>query len=444
MKKRGLKIIGYFFSVMLLLTILSRIVNGALIPKVKIQKVGEQVITHKVSSEGVVTYKKQVSIATRSDLLVDTVEVTEGQNVEVDQLLYVINNSKLKQRIETLQREVEKMELQQIQASDEKSTETQKQQRSIERAQEAYNEAITYGDQQIARAASDLEVAKNKLAVVDRSKENVEEEIKQLEDTINDKQRVYEEAVSTKDKSVNDARRLMEQEADPTADSTVVDQTQKDIEEKQAELDDLRHLAQVNGEVKSTVTGVVTTIAVKAGELTTGGAVLLIADVTVGLRLNLQFSKDDQKYIIVGTDMSLSKAVATDKKNTEKIPDQKVISVTEDEEDPLLLNVVVDLPSEHIKIGETLHGEINVSSTKHEHCIPAEALHLGDGGSYYVYSVNTKNTVMGSEKTIKKIEVEVVDRNNQYVAITGINSEQEVVTETDKEIDEGTKVRVDE
>jgi hypothetical protein len=56
MRTKGIKIIGFFFLGILLLTVLSRALNGVLIPKIKVKKVSEQVITHRPTSEGVITY----------------------------------------------------------------------------------------------------------------------------------------------------------------------------------------------------------------------------------------------------------------------------------------------------------------------------------------------------------------------------------------------------
>lgn len=444
MRKKGIKFIGYFFTIMLALTLISRMVNATLTPKVKIQKVSEQVITHESTSEGVVTYKRQVSMTSLPDLFVDTLEVTEGQKVEHDQLLYTLNLTKISEKIQALEREIEKLALQNEQYLSEINTEYDKKQRNIQRATEAHNEAISFGDQQVAKAAKELEIAINELKQLDTTKENDEENRKQLETIVAEKQKIYDEAVETKEKTVNESRRMMEQAADPSSTSTMISQTQKNIEEKQIELEQLKQLQQLRGEIKANLAGVITNISIKSGGVTTNEAPLLLADIGAGLRLNLQFQKEDQKYIVLGTEVSISKLVEKTEKVTTKIPKQKIVSITDNEEEPTMLNVIVDIPSEGIDIGETLRAEINGSSKKYEHCIPIEALHLSEGNSYYVYFINTKNTVMGTETIIEKNEVEIVDKNSQYAAVTGIESGKKVVVAADKEIGEGTKVRVDE
>lgn len=443
MKKNGIKLVGFFLILMLLFTLISRAVSGALIPEVKVEKVAEQVITHRPSSVGVVTYKKEIGTTVFSDLFVDTLEVTEGQKIEQNQLLYTLNAGKIAEKIEALETEIEKLKLQNEQAASEESAENEKKQRNITRATEVYNEAVASSNAAINQALQALEAAQKNMNNLDTTAENYEERKEQLESTLEEKQTAYTQAVEDKSKNVNDARRALEEASDPTSVSTVTSQTQKDIDEKQKEVDKLARLQQQKGEIRSDIAGMVTTISVKAGGVTTNEAPLLIADTTAGLRLNLQFSKDDQKYLVVGNEVILSRFSTT---NTAagKIQNQKIISVTKNEEDDTMLDVVIDLPKEELEIGESLNAEIDVPSTAHEQCVPVEALHLEESNNYYVYAVKTKETVLGTEKVIEKKDVEVVDKNNQYAAVTGIDAGQEVVTETDKAIEDGAKVKINE
>lgn len=444
MRKKGIKIIGFFFLGILLLTVLSRALNGVLIPKVKVKKVSEQVITHRPTSEGVITYKKQLSMTMQPELFVDSLDVTEGQQVEKDQVLYTLNVAMLNEKIQAIEREIAKLVLQNEQAGSESAVEQEKRARSINRATEAYNEAVSAGDSAIARAVEELNTAQNNLSGIDKTKETYEEEKKQLEAALSEKQRSYEEALENKEKMVNEARRSLEQESDPTATTTTISQTQKDIEEKQQEVEKLKQLLQVDGKIKAALPGMVTAVSIKAGGLTTTEAPLLLADTTAGLRVVLQFQKEDQKYITLGTEVALSKIIESDGQQQSSLENQKIISVMEDSEDPNLLNVMIDIPVEGFQIGETLKAEINVPAKKYEQCVPIEALHIDEGNAYYVYCINTKETVLGTEKTIERVDVELIDKNNQYAAVKGIDSDKQVVTETDKEIAERTTVRINE
>ena len=372
-------------------------------------------------------------------MFVDSLEVTEGQKVEKEQVLYKLNLTKIDEKIQTLEREITKLTLQNEQTISENAAESEKRQRSINRATEAYQETIAAGKQAIAKALKELTAAQTDLTKLDKNKENYEEEKTQLEAKITEKQTVYDEAVENDAKSVNEARRLVEQEEDPVSTSTTIDQAQKDIDEKQTELERLRYLRQINGEIKADFSGMVTGVAIKTGGLTTNETPLLLVDDSVGLRLQLQFSKDDQKYLTLGAEVSLTKAM-----DGTKIDNQKILSITEDKENPEQLNVVLDVPKENIEIGETLQGEINVPAKKYEHCIPIEALHIDEADAYYVYAISQKETIMGSEKVIEKIPVVLLDKNTQYAAVTGLNSDKQIVTETDKEIKERTVVRVNE
>ncbi|KAF1296212.1 hypothetical protein BAU15_10525 [Enterococcus sp. JM4C] len=443
MKKKGLKIIGYFLLAMLVLTLLSRLVTSALTPKVKVGKVTEQFITHQPVAEGLVTYKQQQSLTMVSELFVDSVDVVEGQQVKKGQLLYRLNRQKIDEKVQAIEGEIAKLQLQNTQSANERAVEADKQQRAIQRAAQAHDEAIRYGNQVIQQAQEELQDSQNQLKALDKNKESYEEEKKQLEAAVTEKRKAYDEAIINKDKEVNEARRRMEETQDPVSEGTSIEQNQQDIDQKQRELNQLKRLQTANGEIKASLAGLVTHIGIKAGGLTTGEAPLLLADPRAGLRLQLSFLKEEQKYLTLGTEVRLARVVGNEE-GKEKLANQKITSITEDKEDPSLLNVLVDLPAEGIAIGETVKAEINVPATKYQECIPIEALKMESGNAYYVYSLATKDTVLGKEKVLEKIKVELLDKNTQFAAVTGINHGKEVVVSTDKEIGKGTTVRVNE
>jgi multidrug resistance efflux pump len=118
------------------------------------------------------------------ELFVDSLDVTEGQQVEKDQVLYTLNVAMLNEKIEAIEREIAKLVLQNEQAGSESAAEQEKRTRSINRATEAYNEAVSSGDSAIARAVEELNTAQNNLSGIDKTKENYEEEKNSLKQSL--------------------------------------------------------------------------------------------------------------------------------------------------------------------------------------------------------------------------------------------------------------------
>lgn len=75
-------------------------------------------------------------------------------------------------------------------------------------------------------------------------------------------------------------------------------------------------------------------------------------------------------------------------------------------------------------------------------CVPAEALHLMSGDQYYVNVAEKKSTILGEEWVVRQVSVELLEKNEKYAAVEGISSEQEIVTESSRTLEEGSRVKV--
>ena len=59
---------------------------------------------------------------------------------------------------------------------------------------------------------------------------------------------------------------------------------------------------------------------------------------------------------------------------------------------------------------------IRLSETEYDCCLPVSALHSDNGGDF-VYSVEERNTILGLQNIVRKVYVEVVERNNELAAL---------------------------
>ena len=85
---------------------------------------------------------------------------------------------------------------------------------------------------------------------------------------------------------------------------------------------------------------------------------------------------------------------------------------------------------------------IEKASKKYDTCVPLNVLH-SDGEKYYVYVINEKETILGTETAVDKVQVEILDKNNELAAIDGYFSwDQQFVLSSSKSLRDGDRIRV--
>lgn len=73
-------------------------------------------------------------------------------------------------------------------------------------------------------------------------------------------------------------------------------------------------------------------------------------------------------------------------------------------------------------------------------CVPLEALHLNTEG-YYVYVVETEETVLGEQLTARQFPVAVTAKDNAAAAVEGVQPGHEIVLSADRIMEDGRRVR---
>ena len=180
--------------------------------------------------------------------------------------------------------------------------------------------------------------------------------------------------------------------------------------------------------------GVVTAIETNAGQKTQGTADVMLADSGQNLTAVVTLSSDEESsYVSKDTVASVS---SSDGKSADNL---SIASIDTREADGTVL-VNIPLPQNEFLLGQLLSVELNSSSQKYDCCIPRSALNM-EGSSYFVFAVTAEETILGREYTAKKMEVNVLDKNRESVAVEGISSGQMIIVQSDKILSDGNKVR---
>ena len=391
------------------------------------------------------TYKNSNSNSGETDTTVsDSLEKT----VEEKQLAYdkaVTNLDGVEKDIEAdVQKEIKKAE----EASKDESgnsTLTQEDRQKIREQVNARPENVSLlqnANDQINTAKDALTEAENALSAYNEQQNNsssasYDEQLKTLYDDYKAKEEAYNEAVKQRQSTIQSANRTLEDAKAPENVDTATALTENDdLEEKQLAVDELQKVMDVNGKITAPSDGLITKVNVTTGETTTEDTAIRISDQSAGYKFTATLDKASAKYL------SKDDKVTLDLGNGTTVEGLTVQSIDVSAEDKNSYELTVSIPAKVKKLGSIATLKVEKASKKYDTCVPLGALH-SDGDKYYVYVINEKDTILGTETAVDKVQVDILDKNNEQAAIEGSFSwGQQFVLTSSKTLRNGDRVRL--
>lgn len=391
------------------------------------------------------TYKNSNSNSGETDTTVrDSLEKT----VEEKQLAYdkaVANLDGVEKDIEAdVQKEIKKAE----DGKDESGnpiTLTQEDKQKIREQVNARPENVSLlqnANDQINTTKDALEEAKNALSAYNEQQNNsssasYDEQLKTLYDNYKSKEEAYNEAVKQRQSTIQSADRTLEDAKAPENVDTATALTENDdLEEKQLAVDALQKVMDVNGKITAPSDGLITKVNVTTGETTTEDTAIRISDQSAGYKFTAILDKASAKYL------SKDDKVTLDLGNGTTVEGLTVQSIDVSAEDKNSYELTVSIPAKVKKLGSIATLKVEKASKKYDTCVPLGALH-SDGDKYYVYVINEKDTILGTETAVDKVQVDILDKNNEQAAIEGSFSwGQQFVLTSSKTLRNGDRVRL--
>lgn len=391
------------------------------------------------------TYKNSNSNSGETDTTVsDSLEKT----VEEKQLAYdkaVTNLDGVEKDIEAdVQKEIKKAE----EGTDESGnpiTLTQEDKQKIREQVNARPENVSLlqnANDEINKAKDALTEAENALSAYNEQQNNsssasYDEQLKTLYDDYKAKEEAYNEAVKQRQSTIQSANRTLEDAKAPENVDTATALTENDdLEEKQLAVDELQKVMDVNGKITAPSDGLITKVNVTTGETTTEDTAIRISDQSAGYKFTATLDKASAKYL------SKDDKVTLDLGNGTIVEGLKVQSIDVSAEDKNSYELTVSIPAKVKKLGSIATLKVEKASKKYDTCVPLGALH-SDGDKYYVYVINEKDTILGTETAVDKVQVDILDKNNEQAAIEGSFSwGQQFVLTSSKTLRNGDRVRL--
>jgi len=259
------------------------------------------------------------------------------------------------------------------------------------------------------------------------TKLTLEEAVQRAKETYNDAS--YAREVTLRQKM----REIAAAEVTSRADSTA-EIYELEIRQAKKQIEQLHTIKKQKGEIKAESDGTVSAIQIEVGSRTTDTAALLLTDAQRPCQFKFCITKEESKYI------HLMDTVAVKLNGQSSEMDVTVDYFTENTQGGY--DIVCLLPENVGQPGLSGSVKKSVQGEYHNLTLPVESVYE-ESGVYYIYTLNEKEGILGSEYYAEKIKVQVKDKNDRYAAIEAgtISADTKVIIYSTKELKQGQSVR---
>lgn len=266
---------------------------------------------------------------------------------------------------------------------------------------------------------------------------NYSSELKALLTNYEVKKQVYENALTDKEGTIIQKQRAIEDANSSMLSDHSLEIAAFDIEMMRQEIEKLETLKVNNGLVTAPIDGTVMRLVVATGEKTSDDIAVLLSDSTSGYSFKAEIEESQAKYIKEGDPVTL-----TFNKEKNILENLKINTIYASLEDSKVYHISVNIPLDTKNLGRVASIKINNESKNYENGIALEALHKEDSKTY-VFLVTEKETVLGCETIVERMDVIVEDKNDEYAAISGaFDRTQKFVLSSNKPIETGDRIRL--
>lgn len=452
---------------MAVFTLLSRAAVAAGTAKVTVSVPQNQMITQEVTGSGKIQGTREAAVFVPEGQKIAQVEVQAGQTVQQGQVLLTLLESSLKENIELKEYEIREVSRKLEDAENQKKLQEQKKQYETARAEEDLDAAVSNGDINISNARNELEIAIARLEQFQAEKK-AEEAIgspssgepdftdgtgegesgqdgeasdaaqeQALADEVRAKQEALNQVIMSRNQEVKAADRARQDAALPSLQDSTGESLQDQLSRLLEDKEELERILLNQGEIRAPFPAVVKTIAAKTGGETTGEACGVLYELTGELLMTGTVTEEAVEFLSVGAPVKLE---GTGKKTEENA---ELLSVQEDSTAPGSFLITVRVPEGSFAIGETVKFQVENSSGPYSCTVPVSALY-GSEGQEYVFVMDSVKTVLGEEMVARKVSVSVQEKNHTFAALRdgSLASGQKVITNCDREIEDGSRIRL--
>lgn len=357
----------------------------------------------------------------------------------------VLMNDPIKSNVESIYNKIlELLKIEKIEDSEYEKAYT-----TLERAKEdkeiletKWKEEVVYLEEEMKAVEETKQETEEKIAqleeeqlAIKEGRYGFEKELAQVEEEIKNKERALEKIELQIEQTKETKQNTLEQERE----AQKIEQLNLagillDLEEKKEEIQQTNDLLKEGGKIYSKIQGEVKELSFEEGATVSSQDYITI--IIEGYELSASASREELKYFQVGDEIEV------------KLEEEKQIKATISEIEKTDQNGIctftIDLPEEDFKMGDILSYSTQKKSANYPKCIDINAIRQDEYGTY-VLILQKKNGILGEEIVTTKRNVTILERDTKKAAIDSqITEDQEIVIGSNKNIEEGDRVRMNE
>lgn len=426
-------------AVMLIMTYVSRMIYVSRMPRVRWSNPTAASIRSTLKAEGTVEVINSQAVIGLEGLLVKKVCVAAGDRIETGTVLYEVDTEDMLAQLAELEAQEQAWQKQEQAARRDAATNTT-------RAQEDYDTTVIELDRKIAEETKkleeimeDLDTHMFRIPEEDASDEiwiawaderlrfdrDIAEKKREIEDIQLEKEKILRQA----DRSIEDARRA-QSAAESGLDLGAAGVSQ--VRERQERIALLTELSQNEGRVAAECAGDVLEVMMQSGMRMGQEAVLRYADDNGSRIFRTVISQEQKAMVHTGDTVHL-----TFPGSAEEVG-ETIDSIVQENG-----SYTVTVRLEPGVARGRAEGVMELVSTSeiYDFVVPVKALH-NDGGNV-LYVLEEKEGILGTELSVRSMTVRLLDKNENYAAVVDelLSGDMKVVTECDKELENGIAVK---
>lgn len=293
----------------------------------------------------------------------------------------------------------------------------------------------------------------------------ITQKLQQLEEAVQEKQNTYDtiqakvtekqaaldsasvaleekqEQLESNTSTAEDAKKAAERAVEDAGLSADNDHTQEinaiSLKQYQKQLEKLKILKQQNGEITAPSSGIITKVCVETGQKTTDTAAIVMSDEQSGLLFTTTTDSKNREYLSVGDNATITGV-------GKETSDCSIVSL-ETSKDGSSIKVSIAMQGDDFLPGESAQMTATRKSEIYDYLVPVTAV-WQENNKAYVLLLETENTVLGEQYIARKAEVQILDKNSSYAAVSGnsLSADCQIITDSDRTVGNGDVVRMTE
>ncbi|WP_027629949.1 efflux RND transporter periplasmic adaptor subunit [Ruminiclostridium cellobioparum] len=413
-----------FLAVILLLTFFSNSINSFTLPKVTYETAASGALIKEVSGTGKVEAKSFHDLYVKSSMKVTEITVKVGDTVKQGQKLLTLDTSELENQIKDEQDKFAQLEL-----SLEKLLDTGEKLKEAGSPQSLLNldKAVELARQSAEKAGRNYEDSKSLYEMGAAAANELADAKTACENTNTE----YEIAKNNREKALSDNKRDIENN------KRDIETNRLNISIAQRKIDDLRKQAGMST-VSAPCDGIITELYYSEGMTANSSQPLYkIADAKGGFQFTAAVDISAAEYIEPGdeAELTISSGNRTIKGVVSQLKDnQQQMGVKKD--------VLIDISAEDLIGGESGTANIKKGMGSYKTLVSNSAVGQDNDGNF-VYVLKERKGTLGNEFYVEKVIVNIGDSDNVKTAVlSGVTSADKIVSDSDKPLSDGSRVRI--